>query len=52
MLSDVKAPEGIDILTSPEEVIVTIALPTATVEETDAEEEVTEPEVIGEETEE
>lgn len=51
-VSDVKAAEGIEILTSPEEVIVTVALPTATVEETDAEEEVTEPEVIGEETEE
>lgn len=51
-VSEVSAPGGTDILTSGEEVIVTIVQPTATVEETDAEEEVTEPEVIGEETEE
>lgn len=51
-VSEVSAPGGTDILTSGEEVIVTIVQPTATVEETDAEEKVTEPEVIGEETEE
>lgn len=51
-VSDVKALEGIGILTSPEEVIVTIALPTTAVEEVSEEDEVTEPEVIGEETEE
>ncbi|NLJ84497.1 MAG: 50S ribosomal protein L25 [Halanaerobiaceae bacterium] len=51
-VSEVSALGGTDILTSGEEVIVTIVQPTATVEETDAEEEVTEPEVIGEETEE
>lgn len=51
-VSDVKAAEGIEILTSPEEVIVTVALPAATGGEATEGEEVTEPEVVGDETEE
>lgn len=52
-VNDVEVTEGVDVITSLDEVIVTIALPTEAEEEEieDKEEDILEPEVIGEETE-
>ena len=51
-VSNLQVPEGITILTSEEETIVTIAVPTTAAENEESEGEITEPEVIGEDKEE
>lgn len=51
-VSNLQVPEGITILTSEEETIVTIVVPTTAAENEESEGEITEPEVIGEDKEE
>lgn len=48
-IGDLPIPEGITLLSAPEEVVATIVVPTEEVEEEEVEEELIQPEVIGEE---